>query len=43
MPGMPHRFGCIATDWLSGTCPPARFHNWSQCCHFGWSLYCSDA
>ena len=43
MPDMPHSFGCEATDWLRGiwfSCK--RFCTWSQCCHFGWSLRCSD-
>ena len=41
---MPHSFGCEATDWLQGIWSSCkRFHTWSQCCHFGWSLRCSDA
>ena len=40
---MPHSFGCEATDWLREILYPCkRFRTWSQCCHFGWSLRCSD-
>ena len=43
VPDMPHRFCCEATDSLLGIWSPCtRFRTWSQCCHFGWSLRCSD-
>ena len=43
-PDIPHSFGCKATDWLWGISSSfKKNHTWSQFCHFGWSLRCSDA
>ena len=33
LPGIPHSFGCEATDWLRGIWSSCkRFRTWSQCC-----------
>ena len=43
MPGIPHSFGCKATDWLRGISSLKKIKLGVSVVIFGWSLHCSGA